>query len=502
MKRRQSKYGRSMSLFMTTAVLCVVSPALTVSASDLSDAPTTRIYGGEAAKKCEWPSTIGFGGCTGTLVHPQVVLYAAHCGKQRKVMFGETNRGAAKTVPIKFCKINPKYRGISKGTDFAFCVLSEPVEGVTIAPIAYGCELEQIKPGAKVWNVGFGETERKVSGVKYEVEVSVNKLILNNREVLTGGDGKATCYGDSGGPTFIKLSDGSWRVMGITSYGTNSKCGYPSGLTMANIAVPWIHKELKAAGMDDIDLTPCYEDDGTWAPGEGCTKFPLELGTGFGSWDNMCSEGAKLSGPSTICAPEGEKIPTVQIEGPSPENPIEVGQTVEINAAAKDESGQAPKVALMVNGKSHSELSKEPYKWSIEAKEAGDLVLQLVAINAAGNKGESEKLELKVVEAEKPKSKKSDEPSEPNGGEKDSEASDEVVSPTPSEEASDASGDSESEEPDPEDSDAEGDSGKGGERGGCRMNTSHRESGIVGSMLLLLLGSVRRRRASGRAIRG
>lgn len=493
MKRRHSTHALSKGLSMMTAVVCAVSPSLAFSASELSDVPTTRIYGGEAAKKCEWPSTIGFGGCTGTLVHPKVVLYAAHCGKQKKVMFGETYRGAVKTVPIKFCKINPKYRGISKGTDFAFCVLSEAVEGVTIAPIAYGCELEQIKPGAKLWSVGFGETDRKVSGVKHEVQVSVNKLILNNREVIAGGDGKATCYGDSGGPTFIQLSDGSWRVMGITSYGTSSKCGHPSGLTMANIAVPWIHKELKAAGMDDIDLTPCYEDDGTWAPGEGCTKFPLELGTGFGSWDNMCSEGAKLSGPSTICAPEGEKVPTVQIEGPNPEDQIEVGQTIEIRAEAKDESGKAPKVALMVNGKSHSELSKEPYEWSIEAKEAGALVLQLVATNAAGNKGESEKLELKVAEPEKPKSEKSDEPSASEGSETDSETSDDVLSPTPGdEEQSDASASPNAE--DSEDSDADGDEDSKG--GGCRMQSGERQRGLLGSMLAVLVFGLGRRRSA------
>lgn len=480
-----------MVFFMTTAMFCTASSAHAFSSLDPDDVPTTRIYGGEAAKACEWPSTIGFGGCTGTLVHPQVVLYAAHCGKQRKVMFGETYRGAVKTVPIKFCKINPEYRGISKGTDYAFCVLSEPVKGVTIAPIAYGCELEQIRPGAKVWSVGFGETDHKISGVKHEVEVPVNKLILNGREVMTGGNGKATCYGDSGGPTFIQLSDGSWRIMGITSYGSSSQCGHPSGLTMANIAVPWIHKELKAAGMNDIDLTPCYEDDGTWAPGDGCTEFPLELGTGFGSWDNMCSEGAKLSGPSTICAPDGEKAPTVQIEGPSSEDVIEVGQTIEIRAEAKDESGKDPKVALMVNGKEDSELSKAPYEWSIEVKKAGTLSLQVVATNAAGNEAKSKKLELNVVEPEEPKSNDSEEasPSEEKG--EDSEQTEDEGSPTPSEEDSDVSSTPDDEASKSESSGADGDDRE--EKGGCSMQSSTPGGLLFTSLGFALLAGFRRR---------
>lgn len=493
MEIRESMYCRSMGLWLTAAMLSVGSPAFASSTRDeSSEAPTTRIYGGEAAKTCEWPSTIGFGGCTGTLVHPQVVLYAAHCGKQKKVMFGEAYRGAAKTVPIKFCKTNPEYRGIAKGTDFAFCVLSEPVEGVTIAPIAYGCELEQIKPGARVWNVGFGQTDAKVSGVKHEVEVPVNKLILNDREVMTGGNGKATCYGDSGGPTFIKLSDGTWRVMGITSYGSSSQCGQPSGLTMANIAVPWIHKELKAAGMDDVDLTPCYDDDGTWNPGDGCTEFPLELGTGFGAWDNMCSEGAKLSGPSTICAPDNQKVPTVRIEGPSSEDVIEVGQTLEIRAEAEDESGKDPKVVLMVNGKEDAELSKAPYEWSLEVKEAGSLVLQLVATNAAGNKGKSKKLELKVVEPQEPKSNQSEEatPSKDSDAGENS-SSEDASSPEQSEDLSDdGSVTSEGDVSDAEDSDADGDEPDG--QNGCRFNSEGRGGIAWMATLFLLLRRARR----------
>jgi hypothetical protein len=39
------------------------------------------IYGGETVAVCGWPTTVSMqGSCTGTLVHPQVVVYAQHCG--------------------------------------------------------------------------------------------------------------------------------------------------------------------------------------------------------------------------------------------------------------------------------------------------------------------------------------------------------------------------------------------------------------------------------------
>ncbi len=104
------------------------------------DAKTNdRIMGGEAAQVCEWPSTIGFGGCTGTLVHPQVVILAAHCGPQAEVQFGEAYTSMARTVATKYCKVNSEWMGesesLGQGVDFAFCVLDEPVTDVPFVPI-------------------------------------------------------------------------------------------------------------------------------------------------------------------------------------------------------------------------------------------------------------------------------------------------------------------------------------------------------------------------------
>jgi hypothetical protein len=39
-----------------------------------------RIYGGEPAPTCGWPTTIALDNCSGTLIHLEVAAYAAHCG--------------------------------------------------------------------------------------------------------------------------------------------------------------------------------------------------------------------------------------------------------------------------------------------------------------------------------------------------------------------------------------------------------------------------------------
>lgn len=284
----------------------VAASPLSAEASKASLSDDLRIYGGKPAKTCEWPTSVGLGGCTGTLVHPRIMLSAAHCSTPRKVQFGEAYRKSiVKTVTPEWCAKNPKFK--SREGDFAFCYLKEAVTDVPIAPIAYGCEVEQVKEGAKIWLVGFGSREDGGSGSKYKVEIPINKVMTDGQEIEVGGDGKASCYGDSGGPAFMKMSDGSWRTVGIVSRGTNQKCGYPSVLTTAHSAVPWIQKKLKEKGVTDVDIAPCYDDDGKWAPTDECTGFALDPGTAKGSWDNMCSGMGAKSGKSTICAPEGEK---------------------------------------------------------------------------------------------------------------------------------------------------------------------------------------------------
>ncbi len=257
------------------------------------DAPTSPIYGGTTVAACGWPSTVELGGaCTGTLVHPEVVIYAQHCGTgYTSIRFGEKiSGGGGRNVPVSFCKT---YSGGGPGTgnDFAFCKLAQPVNDVPIVPIAMGCETHEITSGKAVTMVGFGEANNGPYGTKRQVSSTISS-ISNANEVFIGGGGKDTCQGDSGGPVFMQIDDGTWRVFGITSYG--GACGGGGYYSQMHRGMAWFEQQ------SGVDLTPCHDADGTWNPGPDCGDFPLHPGQAHGTWANGCS-GDTLSGPSATC---------------------------------------------------------------------------------------------------------------------------------------------------------------------------------------------------------
>ncbi len=262
--------------------------------------PTQEIYGGTVVNSCGWPATVSLGGsCTGTLIHPEVVLYAAHCGSNySSVRFGNDiggNPGFA--VPTEFCTTFPG-GAPGNGSDFALCKLATPVEDVPIVPPLMGCETSVLQAGEDVTLVGFGTANNGPYGVKREVTTTLNGINGAN-EAFIGGNGLDSCQGDSGGPAFVQLPDGSWRVFGITSYG--GACGGGGYYSMMHIGMPWFEQQ------SGIDLTPCHDANGNWDPTPACGGFPLTPAAGGSSWGAQCG-GGPASGFSSTCgsAFEGE----------------------------------------------------------------------------------------------------------------------------------------------------------------------------------------------------
>lgn len=273
---------------------------------DAEPPPTSEIYGGSPVEACGWPTTVSLGGsCTGTLVHPELVIYAAHCGSSYGwIRFGEAaNSGTGRWVQTSQCRTYSG-GGPGNGNDFAYCKLAEPVEDVPIVPILMGCETQVLQPGAEVTLVGFGHADTGPYGIKREV-TTVLKSITQNGEAFIGGGGKDTCQGDSGGPAFVELDDGTWRVFGVTSYG--GACGGGGYYSMMHRGIAWFEQE------SGLDLTPCHDASGDWDPDERCGEFPLDPASGYGSWAQGCG-GGPSSGASTTCGlnddgPEQEPPP-------------------------------------------------------------------------------------------------------------------------------------------------------------------------------------------------
>ena len=293
---------------LLSAFSCAVEPEEVESTS-------TAIRGGANATSCQWPSAVMMGDyCSGALIHPELVVHSAHCGSFGFVRFGE-NKTAGFTVRTTSCVRHPSFTG-SGPWDFGICRLERPVTEVPIVPPLMGCELSAIVAGAPVVAAGWGFSgNRSGLGVKRWVEMVIAATPSVTRNVtvrLTARDRtRIICGGDSGGPSFIQLTNGSWRQFSLHRTGARDCNRWYTTYDdqMLHRAIPWIEMET------GLDVTPCHDADGTWNPGPDCNGFPMDPGTGVGAWPT-CGTGV-VSGPSMTCG-DAWVPPPVPDAGPPP----------------------------------------------------------------------------------------------------------------------------------------------------------------------------------------
>lgn len=240
----------------------------------------TRIVGGEDVEPGEYPATCCLGSfdryfCTGVLVHPRVIVTAAHCGSNIVfAFFGDvipSKGGEGKNIRVKSAVVHPNYD--PKKTvrnDISVLILSEdgpakPVRIATTAEIAAMTDVQLVGFGYNdpMKPLGFGQKRKvvvPVGAVRRKASEDLKALeqtfgFSSNHEFVAGRKllGRDSCNGDSGGPAYITTS--GLRVVGVTSRATKEaavNCGDGGIYVRLDTYLDFIKKTAQGAGITDF----------------------------------------------------------------------------------------------------------------------------------------------------------------------------------------------------------------------------------------------------------
>jgi hypothetical protein len=207
------------------------------------------------------------GNCTGTLIHPRVVLVAGHCvapgvafpgipawprSIRPVVSFSHDNpRDRSTWIDVEVMYIHPSFPcreapltccsgapnqpcpvdadgqqvpALTPFFDIGVMVLTTPVTDLKLAKLANDGFLQKnVTQGARMTVVGYGEAQPNPDGVPLPLDqwdglrrygTSTMRDVSNAEWVRFNRDPSGTCFGDSGGPTFFLN-----RIVAVTSDG-------------------------------------------------------------------------------------------------------------------------------------------------------------------------------------------------------------------------------------------------------------------------------------------
>jgi endonuclease G len=213
------------------------------------------------------------------LVHPRVVLTAAHCHQPPGITSNvvalntlDKDRMGVNTeiIRARMAVTHPDYL-VTGFHDICVLILQQPA---TTRPVRVA-KTDEIAAASTTTLVGFGNDNLESTrgfGIQRKVRVDIISLrrapsddldaderrfnFESDLEFVAGGSGFDTCNGDSGGPAYINVG-GSLRVAGWTSRGFRQStvpCGEGGIYTRVDSNIDFVQRVMHSNGLDPGEL--------------------------------------------------------------------------------------------------------------------------------------------------------------------------------------------------------------------------------------------------------
>ncbi|MEC8050544.1 MAG: serine protease [Myxococcota bacterium] len=280
----------------TRSFLFVVS---LVAASAAAHASPSTIIGGVNANEEAWPWIVSLSDsrgnhfCGGALIHPEIVVTAAHCLTNmsarnivaRVGLEQQNAAGSADITQVSAILSHPNYSSRSSDNDIALVQLSEPSSKPIVRLITDEVEGSLIPGGTTVRVQGWGAMDSQ--GYQYPNQlqsVDVEMVDFNecnsrsryngvlSQNMICAGDiygEQDSCYGDSGGPLAV-YANGEWVLSGVVSWGYEcANAQFPGVYARVSRYIDWISEYLPIEVADNDWLSETVDNGDTDVPGNG-----------------------------------------------------------------------------------------------------------------------------------------------------------------------------------------------------------------------------------------